>query len=150
MFRTVPLSSGVSHCTHSNGICHTGLLTACEKDQDGLQFRPDPPHKLSANLYDIYHCCVYSEKLLMMGRETFRSCRLLFQNKFEELVHLVGFIVRKAFRCVNVTFMSYRSTHCTYSQHSTNKTQCSSLSKMPPRYCISRFHFTYAPNYSNK
>jgi len=24
----------VFHCTHSNGICHTGLLTACEQDQD--------------------------------------------------------------------------------------------------------------------
>jgi hypothetical protein len=29
---------------------------------------PDP-----ANLYDIYHCCVYSEKLLMMDRETVRN-----------------------------------------------------------------------------
>ena len=28
-------SSGVFHCTHSNGICHTGLLTAWEQDQDG-------------------------------------------------------------------------------------------------------------------
>ena len=28
-------SSRVFHCTHSNGICHTGLLTACEQDQDG-------------------------------------------------------------------------------------------------------------------
>jgi len=28
-------SSGVFHCTRSNGICHTGLLTACEQDQDG-------------------------------------------------------------------------------------------------------------------
>ena len=27
-------SSGVFHCTHSNGICHTGLLTACKQDQD--------------------------------------------------------------------------------------------------------------------
>ena len=26
--------------------------------------------KLSANMYDIYHCCVYSEKLLMMDRGT--------------------------------------------------------------------------------
>jgi len=25
-----------------------------------------------ANLYDIYHCCVYSEKLLMMDRVTVR------------------------------------------------------------------------------
>ena len=27
--------SGVFHCTHTNGICHTGLLTACEQDQHG-------------------------------------------------------------------------------------------------------------------
>ena len=37
MFRTVPLSfiRSFSLHTHSNGICHTGLLTACEQDQDG-------------------------------------------------------------------------------------------------------------------
>jgi len=29
-------SSGVFHRTHSNGICHTGLLTACEQEQDGI------------------------------------------------------------------------------------------------------------------
>jgi len=34
------------------------------------EFCPDPAGKLSANLYDIYHCCVYSEKLLMMDRGT--------------------------------------------------------------------------------
>jgi len=34
------------------------------------EFHPDPARKLSANLYDIYHCCVYSEKLLMMDRGT--------------------------------------------------------------------------------
>jgi len=28
---------------------------------------------LSANLYDIYHCCVYSEKPLMMDRGTVRN-----------------------------------------------------------------------------
>jgi len=38
-----------------------------------LQFRPDPARKLSANLYDIYHCCVYSEKLLMMDRGNVRN-----------------------------------------------------------------------------
>jgi len=26
-----------------------------------------------ANLYDIYHCCVYSEKLLMLDRGTVRN-----------------------------------------------------------------------------
>jgi len=38
-----------------------------------LQFRPDPARKLSANLYDICHCCVYGEKLLMMDRGTVRN-----------------------------------------------------------------------------
>jgi hypothetical protein len=32
---------------------------------------PDPARKLYTNLYDIYHCCVYSEKLQMMER---RNC----------------------------------------------------------------------------
>jgi hypothetical protein len=48
-------SSGVFHYTHSNGIYHTGLLTACEQDQDGTKFYPDP------------------EKLLMMERGTVRN-----------------------------------------------------------------------------
>jgi len=34
---------------------------------------PDPAHKLSANLYDIYYFCVYSEKLPMMDRGTVRN-----------------------------------------------------------------------------
>jgi hypothetical protein len=38
-----------------------------------LLFHPDPARMLSANLYDIYHGCVYSEKLLMMDRGTFRN-----------------------------------------------------------------------------
>jgi len=49
-------------------MCHTGMLTACEQDQDETAFHPDPVRKLSTNLYDIYHCCVYSEKLLMMDQ----------------------------------------------------------------------------------
>ena len=53
------------------------------------QFRPDPARKLSANLYDIYHCCVNSEKLLMMDRGT----ELCSKNKFEKLVYLAGFII---------------------------------------------------------
>jgi len=38
-----------------------------------LEFHPDPARKLSAKLYDIYHCCVYSEKLLTMDRGTVRN-----------------------------------------------------------------------------
>jgi len=36
-------------------------------------FHPDPARKLPANLYDLNHCCVYSEKLLMMVRGTVRN-----------------------------------------------------------------------------
>jgi hypothetical protein len=59
-------------------------------------FHPDPAaRKLSTNLYDIHHCCVYSEKPLMMDRGTVQNMQFHFQNKFEKLVHLVGFIIRK-------------------------------------------------------
>ena len=34
----------------------------------------------NCNLYDIYHCCVYSEKLLMMDRELPETCGVLFQK----------------------------------------------------------------------
>ena len=51
--------------------------------------------KLSANLYDTYHCCVYSEKTPDDGQ---RNCpkhvEFYSKNKFEKLVHLVGFIIR--------------------------------------------------------
>ena len=66
-------SSGVFHCTQQWYMSYR-FADCCE--QDGTQFRPDPARKLSANLYDIcdiYHCCVYSEKLLMMDRETLRN-----------------------------------------------------------------------------
>ena len=47
------------------------------------------------NLYDIYHCCVYSEKTPDDGQ---RNCpkhvEFYSKNKFEKLVHLVGFIMR--------------------------------------------------------
>jgi len=56
MFRKIPLYIIRSfHCTQGNVIYHTSLLTS---------------RKLSANLYDICHYCVYSERLLMMERET--------------------------------------------------------------------------------
>ena len=70
MFRTVPLSIIRSFSLYTQQWhIHTGLLTACEQDQDGTQeFHPDPACK--QNLYVIYHCCVYSEKLLMIDRGT--------------------------------------------------------------------------------
>jgi len=59
MFRTVPLS-----------IIRSFSLYTLYTQQT---FRPDPARKLSVNPYDIYHCCVCSEKLLMMDRGTVRN-----------------------------------------------------------------------------
>jgi len=67
MFRTVPLSSIGSFFT-----VHT------------------------ANLYDIYNCCVYSKKKTPDDGQ--RNCpkhvEFYSDNKFEKLVHLIGFIIR--------------------------------------------------------
>jgi len=54
------------------------------------RIRPDPARKLSANLYDIYHCCVYSEK----QRNCPKHVEFFYKNKFEVLVHLIGFSIR--------------------------------------------------------
>jgi len=82
MFRTDSLSIiRLFHCTHNNGICH-------------IWWNPDPAHKLSANLYDIYHCCVYGKKNPDDGQ---RNCpkhvEFYSKNKFVKLVHLVDFIM---------------------------------------------------------
>ena len=49
----------------------------------------------NCKLYDTYYCCVYSEKL---SDDRQRNCpkhvESYSKNKFEKLVHLVGFIIR--------------------------------------------------------
>jgi hypothetical protein len=56
---------------------YRAVNTYQQQDQDpaaGMWYLdPDPARKLSTNLYDINHCCVYSEKLLMIGRGTVRN-----------------------------------------------------------------------------
>ena len=68
MFRTVPLSlirrfSLYTQQWYMSYRFADSLLEVC----------PDPARKLSAKLYDIYHCCVYCENLLMIDRETVRN-----------------------------------------------------------------------------
>ena len=70
---------------------HTGLLTA-----GSGRNRPDPARKLSANLYDICLCCVYSMKTPDDGqRNCPKHAEFYSKNKFEKLAHLVGFVIRK-------------------------------------------------------
>jgi len=65
MFRTVPLSITRSFSLYAQQWYMSYSLRAGSE--------PDHARKLSANLYDIYHCCVYSEKLLVMDRGTVRN-----------------------------------------------------------------------------
>jgi hypothetical protein len=60
-------SSGVFfHCTHSTGT-HTRFADSLWAGAYA------PARKLSANLYDIYHWCVHSKRLLVMDRGTVRN-----------------------------------------------------------------------------
>jgi len=62
MFRTVLCpSSGVF-------TVHTAMVYVIQlESRIGMEFRPDPARKL----FDIYHCCVYSEKTTDDGH---RNC----------------------------------------------------------------------------
>jgi len=65
-----------SSCVHHQEFftVHTAMVYVIHlASRIRTEFRPDPARKLSANLYDIRHCCVYSEKLLMMDRGTVRN-----------------------------------------------------------------------------
>jgi len=93
MFRTVPLSIIRSFFTVHTTMVY--VIHLASRIRTELQARPDPARKLSPNLYDIYHCCVYSEKISDVGQ---RNCpkhvEFHSKNKFEKLVHLVGLIIR--------------------------------------------------------
>jgi len=58
-------------------------------------FHPDPVRKLSANLYDIPLLCVQWKTPDDGQRNCPKHVEFHSKNKFEELVHLVSFIIRK-------------------------------------------------------
>ena len=78
MFRTVPLSiiRSFSLCTQQWYMSYRfadSLRAGSGRNRRGTEFRPHSVCEVSANLYDIYHYPVYSEKLLMMDRGTVRN-----------------------------------------------------------------------------
>jgi hypothetical protein len=77
MFRTVPLSIIRSYSLYTQQWYMSYMFVDCfssSRIRMELPFLPDPAtQKLSTNLCDIYHCCVYSEKLLLMDRRTVRN-----------------------------------------------------------------------------
>ena len=74
MFRTVPLSIIRSFSLYTQQWYMSYRFVDSLRAGSGPNwFHPEPACKLSANLYDMYQCCVYSEKLLMMDRGTVRN-----------------------------------------------------------------------------
>jgi len=68
MFRTVPLSIIRSFSLYTQKWYIS--YSFAESFRAGVY---DPARKQSANLYDTYHCYVYSEKILMTDRESVRN-----------------------------------------------------------------------------
>jgi len=95
-------SSGVFHCTHSSGICHTGLLTACEQDQDETAVTSwSCLQAVSRPVWHIPLLCVRWKTSNDGQRNCPKHVEFYFKNKFEKLMHLVCFIIRKRhFSCV--------------------------------------------------
>jgi len=86
-------SSSVHHCTHSTGICHTGLQTACEQDQDGTSLILLASCQQTCMTYTIAVCTANNS--WWWTEELSKTRRVHLKNKFEKFVHLVGFIIRK-------------------------------------------------------
>ena len=78
MFRIVPLSIIRSFFTVHTEVDY--VIQVC--------------WQLSANMYDIYHCCVYSEKKTPDdGQRNYpKHVEFYSKNKFENLVHLIGLL----------------------------------------------------------
>ena len=91
MFRTVPLSIIRSFSLYTqqwyNGTCHTGLLTACMHGS------------CQQNCMTCTIAVCTEKNSWWWTEELSETCRVSFQNKFEKLMHLVGFIIRKCIDC---------------------------------------------------
>jgi hypothetical protein len=72
------------HISNNSSVHHQELFTVHSAMVYVVQFcrqlssrirmeHSDPASKMSTNLYDIYHCCVYSEKILMKDRGIVRN-----------------------------------------------------------------------------
>jgi hypothetical protein len=80
---------------NSNGICQTGLLTACKQDQDGTAVPSwSCLQAVSKPVWHIPLLCVQWKTPDDGQRNCPKYVQFHSKNKFEKLVHLVGFIIR--------------------------------------------------------
>jgi len=103
-------SSGVFHCTHSNIICHTDFLTVSEQDQD----IPSCSHDVSKLVWHIPLLCVQWKTPDDGQRNCLKHVDFHSKNKFEKLMHLVGFIVRKLMKIIARLPSCYLLQKCSF------------------------------------
>jgi hypothetical protein len=104
-------SSGIIHCTHSNGIRHTGLVIDCEQDQDGTAVPSwSCSQAVGTPVWHIPLLCV-QWKLPDDGQNCPKHVEFHSKNKFEKLVHLVPFHPGPV-RCLQ-NCMTYTIAVCT-------------------------------------
>jgi hypothetical protein len=88
-------SLGAFHSTHSNGVCHTGLLTACEQDQDGTAVPSwSCSQAVSRPVWHTPLLCVLWKAPNVGQRNSPKYVEFHSKNKSEKLMHLVCFIIR--------------------------------------------------------
>jgi hypothetical protein len=111
-------SSGVFDCTHGNDICHS-FTDSC------LQI---------CMTYTIAVCTVKNS--WWWTEELFETCRVSFRNKFEKLVHLVGFNIRNLSWCTvtwtsNFYITNIQLSTINTSAHLLPKSTCVGFSTQP-------------------
>jgi hypothetical protein len=94
-------SSGVIHCTLRIGICHTDSFRAAAAAAAGSGWNCSYILILLLLLESCLQTCMtYTNAVCTVNNcwwwteELSETCRVSFQNKFEKLAHLVGFIIR--------------------------------------------------------
>ena len=100
------------YCTRSNDTRHIGLLTAREQDKDGTAWSCS--RAVWKPVWRILLLFVQWKSSWWCTEELSETCRFSFQNKFEKLVHLFGFIIRNLSRGT-VTCTSQSLTSVTHS-----------------------------------
>ena len=91
MFRAVRLSiiRSFSLCTQQWYMSY--ILCWLLASRIRIELCPDPVRKM----YDTFHYCVYSKKNSWWWTENCpKHVKFYSKNKFEKLVHLVGFVIR--------------------------------------------------------
>ena len=87
-------------------ICHTGLLTACEQDQDVMLLLLLPSWScLQADSKPVWCTplvCLQWKIPDDGQRNCMKHVEFYSKNKFEKLVHLVGFIIRINAPCLYI------------------------------------------------